>query len=121
GCETEFLKRVAGHKHQYIYVPSARVRHVVRPDQITMDWLLSRAEKLGRGQVYLVDEKKFNGLRIQGIPLKMLLALSRTRIRYSVYRILGMRRHYLDHLMKYEKRRATISEFKEMIKADSNH
>lgn len=110
GCETDLLKRVAGSEYQYIYVPGARVRHVVRPDQITLEWLLARAHKLGRGQAYMPGNKKMRGVRYRGVPLTMLTALLRTWLRYNLFHLIGMRRRYIDHLIKFEQRYATVRE-----------
>jgi len=49
GCETELLRRLADRGAISVYVPSARVQHVVRPEQVRPAWLALRAFNFGRG------------------------------------------------------------------------
>jgi GT2 family glycosyltransferase len=48
GGETELLQRLAGAGAQAVFVPSARVAHVIEPHQTTPDWLFRRAFRHGR-------------------------------------------------------------------------
>jgi GT2 family glycosyltransferase len=54
GGEGHFLRALQRDGWAYVYVPCARVEHVIRQDQITPQWLLQRANKKGRGQVYAI-------------------------------------------------------------------
>jgi glycosyltransferase involved in cell wall biosynthesis len=49
GGETEFLRRIRAHGARALYVPEARVHHVVRPWQVEFPALYRRAFRLGRG------------------------------------------------------------------------
>lgn len=53
GSETELLGRLRSHGLRFIYVPDATVDHQIRSEQLSLDWLAGRAERLGRGQVAL--------------------------------------------------------------------
>lgn len=110
GGEGEFLRRLAGDNYQFIYVPDARVRHIVRPDQITPEWLFARAYNKGRGQVYMPSSKKPGRIYIRGVPLKLLRGLSRSWTRYQVYRALGMRAPYTRHRIRFELRYGRVRE-----------
>ena len=86
GGEGDFLRRLAAKGYRYIYVPQARVAHVVRPEQTEPDWLLARAYKKGRGQVYLPSSKTPPKLYLRGVPIKLWLATLRSGLRYQLCR-----------------------------------
>lgn len=84
GGEGAFLRALAEHGHRYIYVPSACVRHVVRPEQVSEAWLLSRARKKGRGQFYLSEKRYAERIKLGGVPFKLWLAVVRGALRYRL-------------------------------------
>lgn len=51
GSESDFLNRAASKGFKGAYIPSAQVRHQIRPEQLTIDWLAGRAFRWGRGSV----------------------------------------------------------------------
>lgn len=53
GSETEFLLRAYAACHAGIYVPSALVHHQVRKEQLSLEWLAGRAERLARGRIQM--------------------------------------------------------------------
>ena len=53
GSETEFLLRAYAAHHVGIYVPSALVHHQVRKEQLSLEWLAGRAERLARGRIQM--------------------------------------------------------------------
>lgn len=126
GGEGDFLRRIAGHKYRFIYVPDARVRHVVRPDQITPQWLFARARKKGRGQLYMPSSRNPARLHIRGMPLQLLTGLTRSWLRCQLFRALAMREPYTRHRIQFELRYGQAREQYEQrhqhtprIKADS--
>ncbi len=48
GEDTRFVRQVKNRGHRVIYVPTARLQHVVRPDMVTTHGLFRRAEMAGR-------------------------------------------------------------------------
>jgi len=50
GSETELLLRLQSQGHRFIYVPAARVQHVVQPHQVTRRFLMKRAVRAGRSR-----------------------------------------------------------------------
>lgn len=104
GGEGDFLRHIASDKYRFIYVPDARVRHVVRPDQITPQWLFARARKKGRGQVYMPNSGKQARIHIRGLPLHLLTRLSRSWLRCQLFRALAMRELYTRHRIQFEQR-----------------
>ena len=51
GSEADFLNRAASKGFKSAYVPSAVVKHQIRPEQLTIAWLAGRAYRWGRGSV----------------------------------------------------------------------
>lgn len=54
GGETELLRRLVAAGARVVHVPGARVEHVIRPEQVTDEYLRTRAHNYGRGQARLV-------------------------------------------------------------------
>ena len=84
GGEAKLLREMRAQGHAFVFVPSAIVRHVVRPEQLSVDWLLSRARKRGRGQAHMPTRRRRGGLRVGGVPLKLVTATIRSWIRFRV-------------------------------------
>ena len=53
GSEIEFTSRLARAGHRAWYTPHAVVHHLVRPEQMTEEWVLQRAFRCGRGAAQL--------------------------------------------------------------------
>ena len=49
GSETELLQRLLRAGHKMRWTRSAAVEHIVRPEQLSDDWILGRATRQGRG------------------------------------------------------------------------
>jgi GT2 family glycosyltransferase len=67
GGETEMLRRLTRQGAQTVYVPSAVVEHVVRPEQLTHSFITTRASRFGRGLVRLGDVE-WSPHRLFGVP-----------------------------------------------------
>lgn len=112
GGEGAFLRSIAARTHRYIHVPTARVEHIVRPEQISDAWLSQRAQNKGRGQVYLPSRRKPASFRIQGISLKLLLSLARAFARYQAARLLSSRRRRIERAITYQLRLGRVIELR---------
>ena len=66
GSETELLLRLRAVGFRFIYVPSAKVQHVVRQEQTTLRWLYGRAFRFGRSEARLHPDR--NSRRLFGAP-----------------------------------------------------
>lgn len=114
GGEADFLRRLAARGHRFVYVPDARVEHVVRPEQVEPDWLLRRANKKGRGQVYLPSDKKPRKLYLLGVPIKLWLGAARAWLRFRTARMSSQAsRRTLEQGIVYELRRGQIQELRQ--------
>ena len=67
GGETELLRRLTQLGARTVYVPSAIVEHVVRPEQLTHTFVAARAGRFGRGLVRLGDVE-WSPHRLFGAP-----------------------------------------------------
>jgi hypothetical protein len=50
GSETELLRRLDADGHRAWFEADARVRHIIRPEQLDEDWILERAFRFGIGE-----------------------------------------------------------------------
>lgn len=110
GGEAGLLRAMAANGHAFVYVPSAQVQHVVRPEQLTEQWLMQRAHNKGRGQIYLPSRKKTRRLRVGGVPLRLILACLRSFLRYQLLRWTRDQQRRVQHGIQYALRRGQIEE-----------
>jgi len=98
GSETELLLRLEKSGHKAWHCPRAVVHHVIRPEQLTEPWVLSRAFRFGRG-MYRLQETTLQGPEFsaqgskQTLPRELLtrsIALQRSRLE-------GNREQALEH------------------------
>jgi len=74
GSETELLFRLRAAGHRFIYLPNAHVVHRIRTDQLSLQWLAGRAQRLGRGAARSASQStRIGGIRWR-IWAKLLLA-----------------------------------------------
>ena len=81
GGETVLLRSIAQDGHRTVYVPSAVVSHYVRREQLTVEYLNSRAYQLGRGGAYTAQLQRQSA---QGVPWRMWFKLARAWLRYRL-------------------------------------
>jgi glycosyltransferase involved in cell wall biosynthesis len=68
GSETEMLERLRARGARYIYVPTAVVYHIIRPEQLTLGYLLGRSFRFGRGEVRRKGAPRPDVPRLLGAP-----------------------------------------------------
>lgn len=112
GGEGYFLRDIAAQGYRYIHVPEARVEHIVRTEQITERWLLTRARHKGRGQVYLPSDKTARSVYIGRVPLRLYLAVLRSRIRYEFARLGASAERRIKLGIQYQSRRGQVEELR---------
>ncbi len=78
GSEYELLVRLRQRGARFVHVPDAEVAHVILPHQVELEWLLGRAERIGRGSAR-VKRKRVPRTVLGWIPL--FLNLWRARFR----------------------------------------
>lgn len=76
GNETDFIERLRRAGHKAWWIQAAAVEHIVRPEQITKNWMLRRATLAGRGEYRL-------GVTSEGPP-RLIAGLPQWVIRTSV-------------------------------------
>lgn len=97
GGEIEFLQRLQRRGEEIVYVPSARVGHVVRPDQLSVDWLFGRSYRLGRCLVELGFIDRRRAPRLGGVPLYVWPRLAKEWL-YSLSGMGSERRRFMTGL-----------------------
>lgn len=85
GSETELLQRLTRRGERIVYVPSAVVEHIVRPEQLSVKWLHERSYRHGRCLVELGFVQRNDGPRIAGVPVGVWARLAKEWI----YRLSG--------------------------------
>ncbi len=70
GSETEFNIRMSTQFGALAYFSSEnQVEHIIQPNQMSLKWINSRAEKFGRGQAYLeIKYQPYSGPFLSGLP-----------------------------------------------------
>ena len=83
GSETEFTNRLSALGHRCWFEPSAKVRHIIRPEQLQRKWLLGRAYRYGKTTALQSIEKGSlnDQATIQGVPRWMYKAIPLTALR----------------------------------------
>jgi glucosyl-dolichyl phosphate glucuronosyltransferase len=90
GSETELLRRLHGLGHRGWFEASARVRHIVRPEQVQERWILDRAYRYGAGEGSKHALTQWGGrLTIIGLPAALLLRLAAYRMAASLAGLLA--------------------------------
>jgi glycosyltransferase involved in cell wall biosynthesis len=56
GEDLDLILRLVGLGHIPVFLPEALVHHIIRPEQLTREWLLGRAFRQGRGEIWLEGE-----------------------------------------------------------------
>jgi hypothetical protein len=98
GSESEFCARASRLGHATWFVPEPTVQHIVRPHQITLDYCVRRAYRLGRGAAQQQFE---NGtLKLRGRSLAMRLATQGWHFSHRVG--LAARTLRRDHLERFK-------------------
>ena len=110
GGEGHFLRRLAAEGWGYVYVPGARVEHVIRPEQVEPAWLIRRANKKGRGQVYMPSTKRPRRIFWRGVSLRLWFATLRAGIRFYALSPFVTSRVSTMLGIKFELRRGEIQE-----------
>jgi L-malate glycosyltransferase len=99
GSETEFLLRLSRSGHTGWHVKGAIVEHLVRQEQVNMDWVLRRAFRWGRGLHRMYPVKLWLGIPrhlYRDIP-KELICIAFARLTFR-----------LDHLLQARWRLNTL-------------
>jgi len=108
GGELELLGRLHTAGERPIFVPAARVRHVITPNQLNREWLLRRMFRTGRTVVRLKPDTR--AMRLRGAPHYLWHALLFHLLRYSLF-LLGPDRARFDAALAVYRCRGRIYEY----------
>jgi GT2 family glycosyltransferase len=90
GSETELMLRLARAGHLSWHCPAALVQHIVRPEQMTADWILRRSLRYGRGH-FRREAQTWSVWppRLLGVPRYLLRATTEQCFRVLAARLRG--------------------------------
>lgn len=114
GSETEFLRRAYASGHSGIYVPGALVHHQVRKEQLSLEWLAGRAQRLARGRVKMQQLQPYN--TIAGVPRYLYKKFLIRKLQILVSFFYSKQRNFL-HVIELNKITGEISQYRQMQKA----
>ena len=112
GGETELLRRLARGGARAVYVPAAIVEHVVRPEQVTEQFVLERARRFGRGLVRMGDVT-WSPHRLFGAPRYLTRQLLEAWVARAGARLRGDPRRRLVAEFRYRALLGSIAECRE--------
>ena len=117
GSETELLFRLKQRGHRFIYIPTAKVLHVIRQEQLTLGWLFGRAYRFGRSKVRLNPPDLLNDVinapRIFRVPRYIWRKYAASMGRFALSMFQGERERSLAGIELY-KLRGIIYEYRRM-------
>lgn len=90
GGETELLRRLRAKGARTAYVPGAVVEHIIRPEQLSEEFVVARAGRFGRGLVRLGDVE-WSPHRLFGVPRYLIRQLVEVWLRRVRARLRGDR------------------------------
>jgi glycosyltransferase involved in cell wall biosynthesis len=99
GSESELLKRLETAGRHAIYLPQIGVRHIIRAEQLTPQWLYGRAFRYGRSLRYSSRDEIVKTLF--GVPRYLLGYLATTILRRVKHLVLCNRAGYICEGVKY--------------------
>jgi GT2 family glycosyltransferase len=110
GCEVDFTRRLEAAGATCVFVPTAIVGHVVRPEQLTEKWLYARSFKQGRGEA---ASNSAAGQRLLfGVPRWILRQRLECLLKEIRARLAGNRASLLDVKMEREFLRGLIRQYR---------
>jgi glycosyltransferase involved in cell wall biosynthesis len=107
GSETELLLRLTRRGERIVYVPTAIVGHVVRPNQLGLEWLFGRSYRLGRCLVELGLVQQEPAAKLAGVPVPVWVQLGKEWL-YSLAGVGGSPERRLDTSLDYHYIRGCI-------------
>lgn len=80
GSETSLLRHLEAIGHIPVYLPKVLVKHIIRPEQVSLDWLKKRAFRAGRG---VASRDTINTPTLLGVPRFLLRRMIEIYIKAS--------------------------------------
>jgi glycosyltransferase involved in cell wall biosynthesis len=92
GSETELLRRLRAAGETPVFLPEAKVQHVIQEYQMDLSWLLGRKFRAGRGLTRLMPD--LTSPRLLGAPRWLWPKLARAGLAYLFAAPTGVRRRF---------------------------
>lgn len=116
GSETDFLQRAEKNGHKAFFVATAKVQHIIRPWQITDEWLRGRAYKAGRAIVHDMvrrNDELTKVKTINGYPRWAAKTLPVLLFKRLISAITGNNRKRLSTMWEYYMTQGYCAEYKQ--------
>lgn len=86
GSETSLTRRLAAAGQRCFHVPEAVVTHLIRPGQMTREWIVRRAFRAGRGKGVLAQEIE-PSRALAGVPRYFLRQAAEAALRFAAAKL----------------------------------
>lgn len=111
GSETEFVTRAHTAGFEIMYLPTVKVQHQLRPEQLSLDWLQGRAFRTGRARAKVYREfDKFE--KLFGVPKFVWRKAAQSYLAMHLFKLLNNKNKYYDETIKYNQLKGAISELR---------
>ena len=117
GDETEFLARVTAAGHKTWWVEGAAVQHIIRSEQISKNWILERAVKLGRGGCFRDQQNSTGTTFWLGVPRWLFTKCGMYGLKMFRSAFLGTKAQFFASQFEFIRSYSVLSETLKMARA----
>ena len=117
GSETEFLVRVSAAGHKTWWVPDAVAEHIIRAEQMSKEWLLQRAARLGKGWPHQQREWK-DAVQLLGMPRWLIRQVARRAAARVWYRHFGTEAQAFGAAFEYARALNMLTESRSLSRSN---
>ncbi|MFD2228560.1 glycosyltransferase [Alkalimarinus sediminis] len=101
GSETEFLLRAAKAGHSSVFLPKAVVKHQIRQNQLSLEWLAGRAFRHGKGNAAVTNTDQAKQKILFGAPRFLYKKLLAHKLLMISSRLKTQHTQYFSHFVRY--------------------
>lgn len=84
GSETDMLRQLESLGYKALFVPDARVKHQIRTEQLSIEWIKLRARNVGKTMV-ANDQVVFGRFMFRGVPFYLYKKLAEHSLRLLIH------------------------------------
>lgn len=110
GSETEFLLRAAKAGYKSLFLPKAIVKHQIRENQLSLEWLAGRAFRHGKGSAAVSEQEHYKTLF--GAPRFLYKKLLMHRLLMISARLKNEYSRYFSHFVRYHYLKGQVHQFR---------
>lgn len=117
GGDTAFALHLEQKGHRALHSRSPSVRHIIPKTYVEKAWILSRAERYGKGSVHFYPHRYVSRPQICGVPVSLLLRLAASYIATSAMAVLPVSKMQWNTLWSYHMQKGAVEELFQRSKA----